>query len=215
MRDIVVGLLAIAAGLMFCFRGYLLMRIVIPIWGFFVGFALGGAIVSALTDRAFLGTVLGWIIGVVIGVAFAFIAYTYYAVAVVLTMGTVGYLLGSTLMVALDVRWNWLVVTIGVVVALLLALGAILIDLPTVVLTVVTALAGATAAIGGVMLVVNRLDLAELGDDGITAQINASWGWWLAYLLVALAGVYAQVQATEDVRASVRATWKHASTPPA
>ena len=64
MKDILVGLLAVAAGLMFCFRGYLLMRIVIPVWGFFVGFALGGAIISAITDRAFLGTVLGWIVGV-------------------------------------------------------------------------------------------------------------------------------------------------------
>jgi hypothetical protein len=200
---------------MFCFRGYLLMRIVIPVWGFFVGFALGGAIISAITDRAFLGTVLGWIIGVVIGVVFAFIAYTYYAVAVVLTMGTVGYLLGSTLMVALDIRWNWLVIAVGVVVGFVLALGAVLIDLPTVVLTVVTALSGATAVIGGVMLIVNRLDLADLGDDAITSQINASWGWWLAYLVLALAGVFAQVQATENVRASVRSTWKTAATPPA
>jgi hypothetical protein len=215
MKDIIVGLLAVAAGLMFCFRGYLLMRIVIPVWGFFVGFALGGAIISAITDRAFLGTVLGWIIGVVIGVVFAFIAYTYYAVAVVLTMGTVGYLLGSTLMVALDIRWNWLVIAVGVVVGFVLALGAILIDLPTVVLTVVTALSGATAVIGGVMLIVNRLDLADLGDDVITSQINASWGWWLAYLVLALAGVFAQVQATENVRASVRSTWKTAATPPA
>jgi hypothetical protein len=215
MKDIIVGLLAVAAGLMFCFRGYLLMRIVIPVWGFFVGFALGGAIISAITDRAFLGTVLGWIIGVVIGVVFAFIAYTYYAVAVVLTMGTVGYLLGSTLMVALDIRWNWLVIAVGVVVGFVLALGAVLIDLPTVVLTVVTALSGATATIGGVMLIVNRLDLADLGDDAITSQINASWGWWLAYLVLALAGVFAQVQATENVRASVRSTWKTAATPPA
>ena len=215
MKDIIVGLLAVAAGLMFCFRGYLLMRIVIPVWGFFVGFALGGAIISAITDRAFLGTVLGWIIGVVIGVVFAFIAYTYYAVAVVLTMGTVGYLLGSTLMVALDIRWNWLVIAVGVVVGFVLALGAVLIDLPTVVLTVVTALSGATAVIGGVMLIVNRLDLADLGDDAITSQINASWGWWLAYLVLALARVFAQVQATENVRASVRSTWKTAATPPA
>jgi hypothetical protein len=200
---------------MFCFRGYLLMRIVIPVWGFFVGFALGGAIISAITDRAFLGTVLGWIVGIVIGVVFAVIAYTYYAVAVVLTMGTVGYLLGSTLMVALDIRWNWLVIAVGVVVGFVLALGAILIDLPTVVLTVVTALSGATAVIGGVMLIVNRLDLADLGDDVITSQINASWGWWLAYLVLALAGVFAQVQATENVRASVRSTWKTAATPPA
>lgn len=215
MKDILVGLLAVVAGLLFCFRGYLLMRIVIPLWGLFVGFALGGALVSAITERAFLGTVLGWIVGIVIGVVFAFIAYAYYAVAVVLTMATVGYLLGSTLMVALDVRWNWVVVAVGVVLAIVLALGAVIVDLPTVVLTVVTALSGATATIGGVMLIVNRLDLVDLGDDAVTASINASWGWWLAYLALAFAGVFAQVQATEDVRASVRSTWKTAATPPA
>ena len=38
MQDIIVGVLAIAIGALFCFRGWIAMRIVIPIWGAFAGF---------------------------------------------------------------------------------------------------------------------------------------------------------------------------------
>ncbi len=205
--DIIVGLLAIAAGLAFCFRGYLLMRLVIPIWGFFVGFALGAGMIAAVTDRAFLGTVLAWIVGLALGLLFAFIAYTYYAVAIVLAMASVGYLLGTALMVALDVEWNWLIVTVGIIVGLLLAVAAIVGDLPTTLLTVLTAMGGATAIVGGIMLLVNRLDVEDLGDDAVTSTINASWGWWLLYLVLAVAGILAQVTATAQVRASIRESW--------
>lgn len=205
--DIIVGLLAIAAGLAFCFRGYLLMRLVIPIWGFFVGFALGAGMIAAVTDRAFLGTVLAWIVGLALGLLFAFIAYTYYAVAIVLAMASIGYLLGTALMVALDVEWNWLIVTVGIIVGLLLAVAAIVGDLPTTLLTVLTAMGGATAIVGGIMLLVNRLDVEDLGDDAVTSTINASWGWWLLYLVLAVAGILAQVTATAQVRASIRESW--------
>ncbi len=205
--DIVVGLLAIAAGLAFCFRGYLLMRLVIPIWGFFVGFALGAGMIAAATDAKFLGTVLAWIVGLALGLLFAFIAYTYYAVAIVLAMASIGYLLGTALMVALDVEWNWLIVTVGIIVGLLLAVAAIVGDLPTTLLTVLTAMGGATAIVGGIMLLVNRLDVEDLGDDAVTSTINASWGWWLLYLVLAVAGILAQVTATAQVRASIRESW--------
>ena len=39
MSGILLGALAIIAGLIFCFRGYLALRTVIAIWGAFVGFA--------------------------------------------------------------------------------------------------------------------------------------------------------------------------------
>lgn len=209
--DIIVGLLAIIAGLAFCFRGYLLMRLMIPIWGFFVGFAMGAGLIAAATDRAFLGTVLAWIVGVFLGLLFAFIAYTYYAVAIVLAMASIGYLLGAALMVALDVEWNWLIVAVGIVVGLLLAAAAIASDLPTTLLTVLTALGGATAIVGGILLLINRLDTDELGDGAVTAAIDASWGWWLLYVAIALAGVLAQITATAQVRASIRESWGRTS----
>jgi len=38
VSDIILGLLALAVGALFCFRGYLTMRLVIPVWGAFAGF---------------------------------------------------------------------------------------------------------------------------------------------------------------------------------
>lgn len=49
MSGILLGALAIIAGLIFCFRGYLALRTVIAIWGAFVGFALGSGLASAAT----------------------------------------------------------------------------------------------------------------------------------------------------------------------
>jgi hypothetical protein len=66
---------------------------------------------------------------------------------------------------------------------------------------------GATAIVGGIMLLVNRLDVEDLGDDAVTSTINASWGWWMLYLVLAVAGILAQVTATAQVRASIRESW--------
>jgi len=48
MQDVILGTLAILVGLMFCLRGNVAMRLIIPIWGAFVGFALGAGIVSSV-----------------------------------------------------------------------------------------------------------------------------------------------------------------------
>lgn len=205
--DIIVGLLAIFAGFVFCFRGYLLMRLVIPVWGFFAGFAAGAGFIAGLTDRPFLGTVFGWTLGMFLGLLFAFLAYTYYAVAIVLAMASVGYLLGAALMVALGIDWNWLIVVVGVVFGLLLAMFSIRSRLPAVLLTVFTAMGGATAIIGGLLLVFNTIDTEQLGEGTVTSTIDASWAWWIVYFVLAMAGIGAQVAMTQQMQADVREAW--------
>ena len=120
MTDIILGLVAVVAGLVFCFGGYLVMRMVFPIWGAFAGFAFGAGLVSGLADERFLGSVLGWVLGIVFGLVFAIFAYLYYAVAVVLAMGAIGFALGSALMVALGVTWDWVIVFVAMALALVL-----------------------------------------------------------------------------------------------
>ena len=52
MEDVVVGILAILFGAVFCFWGYFAMRIAIPIWGFFAGFMLGAGATAAFVRKA-------------------------------------------------------------------------------------------------------------------------------------------------------------------
>jgi hypothetical protein len=189
--DVVIGVLAVAIGALFCFRGYVAMRIIIPIWGAFVGFMLGAGIAASIENQGFLTTVLGWILGLVLAVVIAALAYLYYEVSVAIVLGGIGFVLGTGLMAALGVTWSWVVVPVGVALGLLLAVIAIMADLPAILLVVLTALGGAATIVGGVMLLVGTVDLDEL-DRETTERLDLG-GWWYALQIgLAIAGIVAQ-----------------------
>ena len=69
MKDVIVGIIIILIGALFCFRGWLAMRIVIPLWGAFAGFIIGAALIQGWTGDGFLSTSFSWIVGIVLAVA--------------------------------------------------------------------------------------------------------------------------------------------------
>ena len=125
MADIILGLLAILAGAFMLIAGRVVLRIALPIWGFFAGFAFGAGLVAEFADERFLGTVLGWVLGLVFALVFMLLAYLYFAVAVVLAFAAFGYAIGSGLVVALGIDWNWVAVLIGVAIGAVLGLVAV------------------------------------------------------------------------------------------
>src|SRR5262245_6799241 len=122
MADILFGLLAIGAGAAMLFSGQFVLRLVLPIWGFFVGFAFGAGLVAEFADEHFLGTVLGWVLGFVFALIFAIFAYLYFYVAVVIAMAAFGFAIGSGLVVALGIDWSWVAVLVGLIVGAVIAM---------------------------------------------------------------------------------------------
>jgi hypothetical protein len=47
---IVLGAIAVLIGALLCFRGYVTMRLIISLFGAFVGFLLGAGLVAGVTD---------------------------------------------------------------------------------------------------------------------------------------------------------------------
>lgn len=205
MNDIVVGILALLTGAVFCFRGYLAMRIVIPIWGAFAGFILGAGLVSG--DSGFLGTAWGWIVGIALAIVFGLIAYLYYEVAVLIGMMAIGFALGTSLVVALGVTWNWVIVLSGVILAVVLSLVAILGDLPMVLLTFLTALAGASTIVTGLMLLFGVIQTDGFDVAATTKVAADDWWWYAIYGVLAIAGIIAQFADVDRRRASLRESW--------
>ena len=212
MADIVLGLFAIVAGAVILFAGQFVLRLVIPIWGFFAGFAFGAGLFSELADERFLGSVLGWVSGFVCALLFALLAYLFYAVAVVLAMAAFGFAIGSGLVVALGIDWNWVAVLVGLVVGAVLGLVSVFGNMPMVVLAVASSVAGAVSVVGGLMLLVGALNSADFTRGTFPDAIDNSWLWTLLLVVLAVVGIVAQTRARVETSRTVRETWYAQST---
>lgn len=207
MSDVLFGVLAVLVGLLFCLRGYLAMRFVIPIWGAFAGFMLGAGLVASFANEGFLTSVLAWVVGAALGVLFALFAYLYYEVSVLVAMGAIGFALGSSVMVALGVTWSWLIVLVGVALSIVLAVIAIVADMPMAILTVLTAFGGASVTVAGIMLLFGVLSVSDFDSVTTTQTLDDDWWWYAIYLGLAIFGMIAQLRSTSSLRASLREAW--------
>ena len=207
MADIVLGLFAILAGGFMLFAGQLVLRFVLPIWGFFAGFAFGAGLFAKLADEHFLGTVLGWVAGIVCALIFAVLAYLYFAVAVILAMAAFGFAIGSGLVVALGIDWNWVAVLVGIAIGAVLGLVSVMGNLPMIVLAVVSSIAGAVSVVAGLMLMVGAMNSADFTQGNFTKAVQASWGWYLTLVVLALIGIVAQTRQRLAMRRSIQETW--------
>jgi hypothetical protein len=212
MADILLGLLAIIAGGAMLVAGQFVLRLVIPVWGFFAGFAFGAGLVAEFSDERFLGTVLGWVLGLVFAVLFAVLAYLYYYVAVILAMGAFGFAIGSGLVVALGIDWNWLAVLVGLIVGVIFGLVSVFANMPMIVLVVFSSFAGAVGVVGGLMLLVGSLDSADFTRGNFTDTVENGWAWSLLLLVLAFAGIYNQARQSVLMRRNIQEVW-YAETP--
>ena len=207
MADIILGLLAIIAGGAMLVAGQFVLRLVIPIWGFFAGFAFGAGLVSAFADEHFLGTVLGWVLGLVFALIFALLAYLYYYFAIVLAMGAAGFAIGSGIIVAFGIDWNWVAVLVGLALGLAFGLVAVFANVPMIMLVIVGSIAGAVGVTGGFMLLFGALDSSDFSRGDFTDTVSNSFGWSLLFLVLAVGGIAIQALQRALMRQSIRETW--------
>ena len=207
MEDLLLGVVALVIGGALCFRGHAALRIVITLWGAFAGFFLGAGVVAGATGEGMFASALAWTVGLVVAAAFGMLAYAYYAISVLIGMSAIGFTLGTTAMVALGVSWSWVVVLVGIVVGALLAMVAIAGDLPKLILALLGAFAGSSIAIAGVLLLIGRIDRGDLAATDTTAGLELWWGWTVAYVALAVAGLGSQLGDVGAHRGTLRDDW--------
>jgi hypothetical protein len=207
MADILLGILAIIAGVAMLLAGRFVLRLMLPIWGFFAGFAFGAGLVADLADERFLGTVLGWVLGLVFALLFAIFAYLYYYVAVVIAMAAFGFAIGSGLVVALGIDWNWVAVLVGLLVGAVIGLASVLANMPMIVLVIFSSIAGAVGVVAGLMLLVGSLNTADFSRGDFTDTVSNNAGWYILLLVLAIAGVFIQARQRVLMRRSIHEVW--------
>ncbi len=123
------------------------------------------------------------------------LAYFSYQVAVVIGMAAIGFTIGTTVMAAVGVGSQAATVAVGLVAGALLAVIAIATDLPAVILVVLTALAGASVTVAGVMVIAGTIGINRLTAEGVSAEMSRGWWWYVLYGGLALLGIIAQLRA--------------------
>ncbi len=198
------AILTIALGLFLCLWGYRLARLALALWGAAVGLLLADGVLAmlraAFPDQA--RYLSGWFLGLIIAVVFGWLAYRFYAAAVVLLLGSVGWGLGEA--VALALGWAGFAVICAAVGAIALALLGIVLDLPRLVIVIGTSLLGATTAVGGLHTLLDG-HVDWLNPASWIGVWNPEWGWFALQIgLVALGLV---VQLRQAGRSGLRAAY--------
>ena len=191
MNDAVIGLIAILVGLLACLAGYAVFRVVLPILGFFVGLGLGAQLAASLFNEPYLGSPLSWAIAILIGLVVATIAFVWWYVSVAVTIGGLGYAIGYGAAVGLGADGTVLVIA-GMAVAVIFALVALVLRVPIFIVILVTAFWGASALIGGVLILLNRVEPGQLRNGTVDVVIHTSPLWLAVWVALGIVGVLVQ-----------------------
>jgi Domain of unknown function (DUF4203) len=197
MQTFLIGLLALVIGAAFCLAGYRFILFLLPIWGFFAGFSIGASAMVDLFGGGFLATTSSWLVGIVVGLVFAVLSYLFYYFAVALLGASVGYLIGTGFMALLGIQPGVLSFVVGVLAAAVLAGVVLILNVPKLLLILLSALGGAAIMIAGLLLLLGRIPLEALRYGVVGSVIQASWFWLLVWLVAAGVGLVVQWESTQ------------------
>jgi hypothetical protein len=141
------ALVAILVGIVACFFGYRVYRVLFGLLGFVAGVALGVALASILTLLPGQETVVRIVLGLVGGLIGAALAWFLYIVIVFLSGAAIGALVGSGIALATQANNT---VQLVLIIALAVILGIIAVVLQKLFITLITAFGGAQLIVSGV-----------------------------------------------------------------
>ncbi len=200
LNQVWVGLAEIGLGLVFCFIGYTAARVVLAVWGALVGFVAGGMLYLWLLQRfsgPVMATIPWWAVSIAVALVLAWLSFAFYTVAVLVSMGAVGWGLGQLLVGAVGIP-PWLSFATGLIVAAGLVMVGWTLNLPKVLLVVLTACVGAGGVLDGVQLMLGHR-LAWFDQMGWKTDLPTHAAWTIAFAVLAIAGMFFQFrQNSED-----------------
>jgi hypothetical protein len=212
------AVVALFFGAVLAFAGYRFFLILLPIFGFCFGFALGAQTVQAIFLDGFLATVTGWVVGFAVAVVFAILSYLFYFLGVAFLGGALGYALATGLLMALGLDFGFIVWLVGMLAGLVFAVGVVLLNIQKWVVIAATALLGAGVIVGTFLFLFGGLPPAELTQNPVRHALQTSPLLLLLFLVVAALGGLAQLASTRRWEIATYNRWEDpagAGIPPA
>jgi hypothetical protein len=212
----VAAAIALGLGTAVALFGYRLFLILLPIWGFLLGIALGAHSVQALFGDGFLSTATSWVVGFFVGLLFALLSYFFWYAVVLIAAGELGYAIAVGFLGAIGLDLNVLTWVIGVAVGIGFAIGAMVLNLQKAIVIVATALTGAAAVVATFLFLLGDLSAADTATDPFGTALDSNPLWALVFLFLAGLGIAIQWQTTRHYEIERYNRWDEmTSAPPA
>ena len=204
MDSIIVGTVALIVGALVATWGVRVFFVLLPVWGFVTGVAIGAQGLSAILNEGFLATLLSWGAGIVLGIVLAVTATLWVWAAVIVLAFGVGTTVGSGILIGLGLDPGVVPFAAGIALGAALVVLAIAIDAPVLLVAILSSLGGAAYVVAGALLVLGRLGVGDLSGGAVAAlrdQPLAIVGW----LVLAAAALVVQLQEARGGLAGLRA----------
>ena len=195
--QIVIALVALVLGLLIAFGGWRFFLLLLPFWGFLVGFNLGTEATVALFNNGTFATLLSWIVGFVLAVIFAVLSYLYFYAAVALLAGGVGYALGAAAWGLIGNEQGFIAFVIGIVLGVVFAVGTLALQVPKLLVVLLTAVGGAALVVGAWFILTGQVPTDNITWAKIGSLISANILWAIIWVAIAVAGILAQLKGPE------------------
>lgn len=193
-----LGLGEIALGLAFCFIGQTAARVIIGLWGALVGFVMGNSLHQylALSFPDIFSVIPWWVISLALALLVAWLAFAFYAVGVLVSMGTMGWNGGTWLAVGFGLHPSSAAI-LSVIAAVGLVMVGLLMNLPRLLLVLLTAAVGAGLIVAGLQQTLGYP--LDWSDQLAWQRDTASYLIWAgAWVAIAGAGVVLQFRQKSD-----------------
>jgi hypothetical protein len=198
VQTVTVSLFALLLGLVLCFAGFRFFVVLLPLWAFFAGFLVTAQAIQEVFGGNFLAMISSWVFGFVVGIVCAVLAYFSYYAAVVVLAASAGYELGVGILSGIGVSANLLLFLVGLIVAAAVVVAVIYLNLPKILIIALTAGVGASLILTGVLLALGQITLPALTWGIVGDFIRSSWLWFLVFVVLMVAGIFAQLSLPEE-----------------
>jgi hypothetical protein len=191
--QLVLAILAVVIGLLFAFGGWRFFLILLPFWGFFMGFNIGTEATRALIGDGTFATITSWAIGIVLALVFAVFAYLYYYAAIAVLAGTVGFIIGSSLWGLIGSNDGIIAFILGIGLGAVFAIAALMLNVPKYLVIALSAIGGAALVVAGWFILTGQIPTDNITWFEIGNQIANSFIWLVIWLGIAVLGFIGQM----------------------
>ncbi len=196
LATVVAASILLLLGALVALFGYRLLWIILPIWGFFFGLAIGGQGVQALFGDGFLSTAFSWIVAFCLGVLFAMLSYLFWFIAVALVGGYIGYAVVVGFFGVFGVELGPLVWIVAVAAGVVTAFLTLRFNVQKYVVIIATSFLGGAAIVGTILMLFNPLDPTTFADHPVKVVFDQGIGWALMLVIIAAVAMAYQFATT-------------------